>query len=851
MDVTKERDISRHTPMMQQYLRIKAEYPDTLVLYRMGDFYELFFEDAQKASQLLDITLTARGHSDNQAIPMAGVPYHAVESYLSKLIKHGESVAICEQIGDPSTSKGPVERKVVRILTPGTVSDEALLEAKKDNLLLALHQHHESFGLAYINIASGRFAILNLPSKEALQSEIERLRPSEILIDENNRSLLSSLKGIRYRPSWEYDLTTAKQLLRDQFATQDLTGFGITHSYDNALCAAGCLLQYVKYTQKQALPHLNRLSVEHQEDSVIIDAASQRNLELTINLNGGIENTLLSVLDNTKTAMGARKLTRWLKRPLRQLDKLKARQSATTCLITHRYFEPLQILLAQIGDIERILARIAIKTARPRDLSQLRNALALLPDIKSQLSHISSSDLLIGINNQIVDFNHLLVVLQKAIVEVPPVIIRDGGVICEGYDAELDELRSLSEDCSQYLVDLENREKQRTGLSNLKVGYNRVHGFYIEISRAAADVVPADYIRRQTIKNAERYITQELKQFEEKVLSSRSKALAREKHLYEMLLDIVFKELLELQQMSNAIATLDVISNFAERAQTLNYTCPTLTDVPGIHIEQGRHPVIELVKKDPFIPNDLLLDQDQNMLVITGPNMGGKSTYMRQTALIVLLSYVGSYVPASQVIVGPIDRIFTRIGASDDLASGKSTFMVEMTETAVILNNASQSSLILMDEIGRGTSTFDGLSLAFATCAYIAENIKAFTLFSTHYFELTTLPETYPGVQNVHLDAIEHEDRIIFMHKVAQGPASKSYGLQVAALAGVPKQVIHLARQKLNSLEQDNKTDSAPAQLKLFESSESTAVIEKLKTINPNKISPMEALNILFELKEL
>ncbi|MBA2654355.1 MAG: DNA mismatch repair protein MutS [Gammaproteobacteria bacterium] len=841
--------------MMQQYLRIKAEYPDTLLFYRMGDFYELFFEDATKAARLLDITLTARGQSSGQPIPMAGVPYHAVENYLSRLIKSGESVVICEQVGDPNASKGPIERQVTRILTPGTVSDDALLEDKKDNLLAAIHKDAHQYGLAYLDVTSGRFSIQVLKGYESLLSELERLKPSEILVNDSSELLsnLISHKGCRSRPAWEFDLTISRKLLCEQFDTQDLAGFGINQLHDIALCAAGCLLQYVRYTQKQTLPHIQALKMESREEAVIIDAASQRNLELTANLRGGQEHTLLSIFNQTKTAMGARLLVRWLTRPIRDHEVLKLRQQAVGYLLDNYLFESVQQLLTQMGDIERIVARIALKTARPRDLAQLRDALHLLPQIKVLMntSLENSSPLLSGLHDRIPCFKNLYDILLRAVVECPPVVLREGGVIAALYDSELDELRSLSEDCSQYLIDLETREKQRTGISTLKVGFNRIHGFYIEISRGQAHQAPPEYIRRQTIKNAERYITPELKVFEEKVLSSRGKALAREKLLYDELIDIIFQEIKPLQDTAEAIAQIDVLCNLAERALNLNLACPTLTNIAGITIHKGRHPVIEQVNKDPFIPNDLSLSDSQKMLIITGPNMGGKSTYMRQTALIVLLAYIGSYVPAQEAIIGPIDRIFTRIGAADDLASGKSTFMVEMTEAANILHNATASSLVLLDEIGRGTSTFDGLSLAWSSAAYLVEKINAFTLFATHYFELTSLPEMYPSIQNVHLNAIEHDDKIVFLHHVAEGPASQSYGLQVAELAGVPKQVIHLARQKLAELERQPSNHSvAPQQLKLFENNSSLIIRDRLKALNPDDLTAKEALNILYELKE-
>lgn len=853
MKESQEKQLSSHTPMMQQYLRIKAQYPDTLLFYRMGDFYELFFDDAIKASRLLDITLTARGQSAGEGIPMAGVPYHAVENYLSRLIKQGESIVICEQVGDPATSKGPVERKVARIITPGTVSDEALLEEKKDNLLLALFQQDQKFGLAYLDITSGRFTVQDFLQEEAVLSELERLKPSEILVADNNiASHLLPAKGIRLRPEWEFDFVTSSKLLCEQFNTRDLSGFGLTSATDLGIRAAGCLLQYVKYTQKQALPHIQALKLEQADEAIIIDAASTRNLEITHCLNGSTENTLLSIMDHTQNAMGSRLLTRWLKRPIRDQKLLRARQLAIHSLLQHQLYEDVQKHLTKMGDIERILSRVALKSARPRDLALLRDSLQMLPAIKQDLQE-SESTLICELTAQLHEFQSLTTLLNKAIIECPPVVLRDGGVIAPLYDSELDELRSLSEDCSQYLIDLEQREKQRTGIATLKVGYNRIHGFYIEISRSQSDQAPADYIRRQTIKNAERYITAELKSFEEKVLNSRSKALAREKILYDQLLDIILEDLKPLQIMAASVAQIDVLCNLAERSAQLNLTCPTISDQPGIEIIKGRHLVVENVSSTPFIPNDLSLDDDAKMLIITGPNMGGKSTYMRQTALIVLLAFIGSYIPAEHAVLGPIDRIFTRIGAADDLASGKSTFMVEMTEAANILHNATSSSLILLDEIGRGTSTFDGLSLAWACAAYLAQNINAYTLFATHYFELTALPETFTSIRNVHISAVEHEDTIIFMHRVEPGPASQSYGLAVAQLAGMPKRALAIAREKLHELEvksHDQGSCAPVQQLPLFVE-DVPAVVKRLQEIRPDEISPKEALALLYELHEL
>ncbi|KPJ67930.1 MAG: DNA mismatch repair protein MutS [Coxiella sp. DG_40] len=841
-----------HTPMMQQYLHIKAKYPKTLLFYRMGDFYELFYDDAHKAAKLLDITLTARGQSAGKPIPMAGVPYHAVENYLAKLIKLGESIAICEQIGDPTLCKGPVKREVTHIITPGTVTDEALLDERRDNLLVAVHHKDNIYGLASLDITSGRFHVMQVDDENALVGELERLKPAELLISEDSSiPRLNNMSGVRRRLPWEFGYDTAHSLLTQQFHAHDLTGFGCA-DLPIAVCAAGCLLQYVKETQRTALPHIHSLHVEYREDNVILDAISQRNLEIVTNLQGNHENTLVSIYDRTATAMGSRLLKRWLICPLRNHDLLRQRQQAIKEIIQNRIYTDLYGLLRKVGDIERIMARIALKSARPRDLMQLRNAFSILPLIQDQLTQTNSNKINM-LRQEINLFPELKELLTKAIVENPPVIIRDGGVIAEGYDQELDELNSINKNAGQFLRDLEVREKQRTGIPTLKVGYNRVHGYYIEISRAQARQAPDEYIRRQTLKNGERYITPELKEFENKALSSKSRALAREKFLYEQLLDKLVQHLKPLQECASSLAELDVLNNLAERAETLHLVKPEFSLKPGIHIQDGRHPVIEQVLDQPFIPNNIHLDDNRRMLIITGPNMGGKSTYMRQTALIVLLAHVGSFIPAKHAVIGPIDRIFTRIGASDELASGRSTFMVEMTETANILHNASENSLVLMDEIGRGTSTFDGLSLAWASAAYLASEVKAFTLFATHYFELTLIPDHIPDIVNVHLDATEYEDGIVFLHKVNEGPANQSYGLQVAQLAGVPNHVIKQAKQKLYELENHAVISVKPSNVEqpdLFVQ-QSNPALEELESIRPDELTPRQALEIIYQLKKL
>ena len=853
--------LEKHTPMMQQFLRIKAENPDILLFYRMGDFYEMFFDDAKRASQLLDISLTKRGATNGEPIPMAGVPYHAVEGYLAKLVQQGVSVAICEQIGDPATSKGPVERKVVRIVTPGTVSDEALLNERRDNLIAAIYTANNKFGYATLDITSGRFMLTEPATEEEMQAVLQRTSPAELLYPEDFTylHLVEPFKGKRRRPIWEFELETARQQLTLQFGTRDLVGFGVENA-NLGLCAAGCLMQYVKDTQRTALPHIRAIILDTQDHAVILDAATRRNLELTQNLAGGFDNTLAEVLDHTATPMGSRLLKRWLHQPIRDQHQLNGRLNAIEAFKDSGMFVDTASVLRHMGDLERIVARLALRSARPRDLARMRTAMQYLPELAQLLADIPQPR--IGeLAQHSAPMDDLCQLLEHAIIENPPVIIRDGGVLAPGYNAELDEWRDLADGAKQYLTDLETRERDRHNIDSLKVGFNQVHGFFIQVSRGQSHLVPDHYIRRQTLKNAERYIIPELKEHEDKVLNSKSKALALEKKLWEELFDQLLPHLERLQLAASALSELDVLANLAERADSLNYCRPQLTTTTGINITAGRHPVVEQVLSEPFIANPIALHQDRRMLIITGPNMGGKSTYMRQTALIALLAHVGSFVPAEAVTIGPLDRIFTRIGASDDLASGRSTFMVEMTETANILHNATKHSLVLMDEIGRGTSTYDGLSLAWASAEWLADKIAAMTLFATHYFELTELPSLLSGLANVHLDAIEHGDNIAFMHSVQDGAASKSYGLAVASLAGVPKAVIKRAKIKLKQLEALGHQKAQPSaaiagqppreehQLSLIP--EPSEVEEALTNVNPDELTPRQALDELYRLKAL
>jgi DNA mismatch repair protein MutS len=789
--------LESHTPMMQQYLRIKAGNPDVLLLYRMGDFYETFYDDARRAARLLDIVLTQRGESAGAAIPMAGVPVDKLDQYLARLVKQGVPVAICEQVGEVGKGKGPVEREVVRIVTPGTVTDEALLDARRENLLAAVAGVGDRFGLAWLDLAAGRFSVLEGEGAEALMAELERLRPAELLLPEG--LLLKSPAHVVEKPPWHFEQEAARRALNAQFGTRSLAGFGC-EDLTLGVGAAGALLQYVRDTQKGALPHLTSLARESRDEALAMDAATRRNLELDASLAGRDEATLAGVIDRTATAMGARELRRWIRRPLRDQAQLRRRYHAVAALIAAHRHAKLHGILGGIADVERVLARVALGTARPRDLAALRAALAQLPALAAALGGLDSP-LLAGAAADLAPRPELHALLERAIVANPPALLREGGVIATGYDAALDQLRSIATGTDAHLLELEERERRRSGISQLKLGYNRVHGYYIELPRSQSGRAPLDYQRRQTVKNAERYITPELKQFEDKVLGARDRALALEKDLYEQLLGQLAAELAGLKRMAEALALADVLANLAERAVSLRYVQPELTDEPGLRIRAGRHPVVERMLEDPFVPNDLELTDGRRMLVITGPNMGGKSTYMRQAALILVLASIGSFVPAEAAVIGPFDRIFTRIGASDDLAGGRSTFMVEMTEAAVILNSATDRSLVLMDEIGRGTSTYDGLSLAYACASHIAQKIRAFTLFATHYFELTDLAGEIAEVGNVHLDATEHGEGIVFLHAVKPGPASKSYGLQVAQKAGVPREVIAAAQEYLVELE--------------------------------------------------
>ena len=853
-----------HTPVMQQYLRIKSEHPESLLFYRMGDFYELFYDDARRAAELLDITLTARGQSAGRPIPMAGVPYHAADGYLARLVRLGETVAICEQMGDPAASRGPVERRVTRIVTPGTLTEEALLDVAGESLLCgvvcAAADGRSAFGIAWLNLSSGRFLVSEGHGDAALAAELERLRPDELLVPEGTRLPDAPRCRIREQHALAFDYDLGRTALTRHFGTRDLAGFGC-EDLRLGVGAAAAVLAYAKAAHLRSLDFIDGIRPVRSDEALLLDAHSRRNLEIDQRLDGSRDHTLYALLNTTRTPMGARLLREWLRAPSRDTTRVLDRQAAVAALERVQGNETLAAPLAEVGDMERILTRIALRTASPRDLARLRAALGAVPGVRAALAS-SETPHLTMLRADLHDFADLTALLTGAIVAAPPATLREGGVIADGHDATLDDLRRLSRHSGTFLTDLETSERARTGIATLKVGYNRVHGYYIETSRSAANAVPAHYIRRQTLKHAERYITPELKTFEDEALTSQARALARERVLYDALIERLNHDQTPLRACARAVAEIDVLACFAERARTLRLVAPTFSEQPGIEIEAGRHPVVERVVTTPFVPNDLTLDAERRMLVVTGPNMGGKSTYMRQVALITLLAYTGSFVPARRVRIGPVDRIFTRIGAADDLAGGRSTFMVEMSETAQILHHATDRSLVLLDEIGRGTSTYDGLALAWACAEHLATRIRAFTLFATHYFELTLLAEQLESVANVHLAATEHRGEIVFLHSVQEGPASQSYGVQVARLAGVPAQVLARARQRLAELERagiaeqrqgdlfrtprvpDTPPDAGPE-------APSDELRERLESLDPDRLSPREALEALYELKAL
>jgi len=850
--MTQTADFSAHTPMMAQYLGLKADFPDTLLLYRMGDFYEVFYDDARKCNALLDITLTQRGQSAGQPVVMAGVPVHALESYLAKLIKLGEAVAIAEQVGEVGAGKGPVERKVVRVVTPGTITDTELLADKQDAVLLSVSGHGRRHGLAWLSLTQGEIVLAECSDVE-LPAWLARLSPAEVLVNREAQpaGVMKARFPVTNRPGWQFDTALGQRKLCEQLGVASLQGFN-AHELTLAHAAGSALLAFAEHTQGRALAHVRSLRVQRSGELLDLPPATQRNLELVQTLRGESSPTLFSLLDTCKSGMGSRMLRQWLLHPKRDRGEAIVRHEAIAALHAEG-FEPLRDALKSVSDVERIAARIALRQVRPRELTGLRATLQVLP----QLRAVTPAELRDATLNPPDD---ILELLERAIAAEPALLPRDGGVIADGFDAELDELRGIQQNCDGFLLDLETRERARTGISNLRVQFNRVHGFYIEVTQGQVDKVPMDYQRRQTLKNAERYITPELKAFEDKALSANERALSREKLLYEQVIDALITRLEPLTALGRTLAGLDALAALAERAITLNWCRPEFVSQPCLEIEAGRHPVVQARLAETggaeFMPNDCRLDARTRMLVITGPNMGGKSTFMRQVALIALLGSIGSYVPATSCRLGPMDAIHTRIGAADDLANAQSTFMLEMTEGAAILHSATDQSLVLMDEIGRGTSTFDGLALASAIATHLHDKTRAFTLFATHYFELTEFPAKHSMAQNWHVSAVESGEDIVFLHELQAGPASRSYGVQVARLAGMPASLVRQARATLEALEA--RSNAADDQFDLFAAPpappplpEPSELVTALDGIDPDALSPREALEALYKLKRL
>ncbi len=841
--------------MMQQYWSIKAEYPNTLLFYRMGDFYELFYEDAERASTLLDIALTSRNKSDPTPIKMAGVPAHSINQYIQKLMQQSVPVAICEQVGDPTKTKGPVERKVTRVVTPGTLIDDDLLDARTENLLVAVHPGHAATAIAELELSSGRFTAQYIENDESIESAVRRTAPAEVLVAEGQEiENLITVTRVQEVPAWYFSYERACEILKSQFKFRDISVFD-GNAHPELTATAGALLQYAKDVFASDLPHIRNLRIVGSNDNLVIDHHSWRNLEIESTLSGQFKGSLLHLFDHCITTMGARQLRRWFRNPIRDRDEIARRHQVVNYFLDAASYHSTASELKNIADLERIVSRLATKTANPRDLAQLRDSLAALPKLIDSFE-LKDCQALADLCADITTMPQIAALLTKALQDTPAPSLRDGGVIQQGYDDEFDEIIQIRDNSDAALIELEVREQERTGIRSLRIHYNRIHGYYIEVLRSAIDQVPEDYARRQTLKNKERYVTPELSEFESRILSARERAIAKEKELFDDLLEKLLPHVTAVQKTARSLAQIDVLRNFAERASTLRLNRPQLLDTPGFRIEAGRHPLVEQLSSQTYVPNDTDLQPDSKLLLITGPNMGGKSTYMRQSALIALLAHVGSYVPASSASIGPLDRIFTRIGASDDLTGGNSTFMVEMTEMATILHAATENSLVLVDEIGRGTSTFDGLALAWACAVSLAEDVKAYTLFSTHYFEITALAELIAGITNVHLDAVEYNEEIVFLYEVKEGAANQSYGLQVARLAGMPEEVIESATNKLRELTQSanqSHTQHSSLQRTLFDLQHKTAsaVETKLDKVEPDELTPRQALDVLYQLKSL
>ncbi|MYD81063.1 MAG: DNA mismatch repair protein MutS [Gammaproteobacteria bacterium] len=843
--------------MIQQYLAIKAQHPDDLLFYRMGDFYELFFDDAVVAAELLEITLTSRGRKSGNPIPMCGVPFHAVDNYLNRLVSMGRSVVICEQVGDPNATRGPVERKVQRIVTPGTLTEDALLDSDRESVLVAISATRSRFrnaGLAWINLSTGSFVGAEVKSYADLVAILESINPTEVLIPEGCTEVWSDAAQRELDPL-RFDHSLGKTSLTKHFGTKDLNGFGFSDK-PQAVGAAAAALSYAQDACRQPLDFIDGIQLHANQSTLHMDAQTRRNLEINRRISSPESSgTLFDVLNFTATPMGSRLLRQWLNEPSAIVEEVHDRHDLVEAILTTKSYNSFTRELRPIGDMHRTVTRVALKSASPRDLQRIKLSAQCYDEIKELISDLGN-ETEIDKFERLPDLSDISNLIEHAIVEEPPAFVRDGGMIASGFDAELDELRAIRSHASEFLQDLERRERERTGVSTLRVGHNRVHGYYIEVTRTQSAEMPENYVRRQTLKNTERFVTEELWEFEEKYVRSETDALAREKELYSELLTQLEKSASELRVVSEALARVDVLNSFAIAARERGYTRPEFTNEPVLTIEEGKHPVLAANAEMDFVPNSLELNELRRMLVVTGPNMGGKSTYMRQTALIVILAYAGSFVPANRALIGPIDGIFTRIGASDDLSAGQSTFMVEMTETANILHNASSSSLVLLDEIGRGTSTYDGLALAMAVAHAMAQRVQSFTLFSTHYFELTALADNLKTVHNVHLSAIEHNRKVVFLHSVQEGPASQSYGIHVARLAGIPGKVLQQARNQLHRLEQLAIKNGESDYMDLFEShleqeNYDHPVIERLRRLNLDEVSPKSAHDLLYELLEV
>ncbi|CCG19185.1 DNA mismatch repair protein MutS [Taylorella asinigenitalis 14/45] len=859
-------DAASLTPMMQQYFNLKSQAgDDVLLMFRMGDFYEMFYDDAQLASRILNLTLTKRGHTGGNDIPMAGIPVQSLDQYLSRLVASGLSVAIGEQVGDPASSKGPVERKLVRIITPGTITDENLLPQKSDSLILCIYSKGVHSGITWLNLANGDFASSEILSK-SLDQELYRLSPAEIIVPESSNYKFSYKCTITKVPDWHFDLKECTLRLKEFFKIDDLSVFGLGVEASLNIISAGCLLRYIVKTQNENLGHIKKIYIESESRFLGLDPFTRKNLELTESLSSSKGPTLFSTLDNCETGMGSRLLRNWIHNPLKNNSEINERQTNVSQFLqpTNEEFSISQILktlkdqLKPITDIERLSSRVAMLTIKPKELAKLRDSLHTLEVVRKFLLENYGN---LSINLECIPkAEELKEYLSRAIATEPSTQIRDGGVIAKGFDAELDDLRNTSSNNGSFLLEYETKLKEATGISLLRVEYNRVQGFFIEIPKSRAENVPDTFRRKQTLKNVERFTTPELKQWEDKILSADERALKREKYLYDEILQNIQIWVSLLQDIAKLVASIDVYSALAYHAYNNNWIKPELVEGTSIAIEQGRHPVVERTIEK-FTANDCFLNSENRMQIITGPNMGGKSTYMRQTALIVLLARMGSYVPAESASIGEVDAIFTRIGASDDLAGGRSTFMVEMIEAASILTNSTNGSLVLMDEIGRGTSTYDGLSLAWAIACRLLNHNKSLTLFATHYFELTRLVDEYKGIANVHLSAVETSDGLVFMHEVHDGPANKSYGIQVAQKAGLPMAVIKQAQNVLERLNQSNSS-----QMDLFDTQVSDIDVsfedpaetrDKFKNlqdfisdIDPDELSPREALETLYRLKD-